>query len=593
MPMPERYHFDFADNTVYGAVVDLARRFRDQSGEVVVDIGCGFGAIAEPVRDVGLTYLGFDLDPGGLADLEARGFEAAPIDLASVKETIATIEQQLDGRRLAALVMIDALEHITNGPEVLTALRRLAQSQGGASLIIAVPNVTHFDVAAKLLLGRWDMTATGLLDDTHVSFFSPDRLRTVTEAAGWVEVGAQDFELPMSDQHFPADAAVLQGGTPLHDLLHDVRSRALGSVIVNEFARAYAPLSLPDRSEDTVTEAPFLSVLMRTQGTRPATLQDALLSLAAQSSQDFEVLLLPHDIPREDVTHLRYLADAFGQQFSDRVRIIPVDGGGRTRPLTVGIEAARGRYVAILDDDDVVFGHWLSTFEQLAAKHPGRVLRSPTAQQDVQPTLWGGVRPGYEIAGRPRCRWPEPFEVLDHLYENHSPPCGYALPRSIFAEQGLRFDETLPVLEDWDVLMHAVLWCGVADSGDITSLWRRWRTGDSSTSVHTEYEWIRSRAAVLAKLDARPLLLPARSVTALNELHEQILALTDERDHLRRIYAAQSNHLHHVQHAATIVDNYLVAVKSSTSWKLAKPVRVIGDLVRRLLGKKPALEELR
>src|SRR6516165_4845723 len=42
--------------------------------------------------------------------------------------------------------------------------------------------------------------------------------------------------------------------------------------------------------------APLLSVLMRTQHRRPATLEEALLSLAAQSCDDFELLLLAHDV---------------------------------------------------------------------------------------------------------------------------------------------------------------------------------------------------------------------------------------------------------------------------------------------------------
>ena len=95
------------------------------------------------------------------------------------------IEKRLADRPLAAIVMIDALEHITNGPEVLTAFGELAHRQGGAPLVVAVPNVTHFDLGAKLLLGRWDMTETGLLDDTHVSFFSSGRLHEMTTQTGW------------------------------------------------------------------------------------------------------------------------------------------------------------------------------------------------------------------------------------------------------------------------------------------------------------------------------------------------------------------------------------------------------------------------
>ena len=292
-----------------------------------------------------MTYIGFDADPNGLGDLSERGFETEIIDLGSPDETVAAIEKRLADRPLAALVMIDALEHITNGPQVLSAFSSLAAGHGGVPLVLAVPNVTHFDLAAKLLLGRWEMTETGLLDDTHVSFFSSGRLQSMTSDAGWVEIGKNDFPLRISDQHFPSDAAVLQDGSPLHDLLLGVRQQASGAALINEFVRAYAPMSVaPERgAAGDATAPPFLSVLMRTQGTRPATLQEALLSLAAQTVQDFEVLVLAHNVPRDRLTHLRYLADVFGEDFGSRVTVIPVDGGGRTRPLTIGAERAAGR----------------------------------------------------------------------------------------------------------------------------------------------------------------------------------------------------------------------------------------------------------
>jgi len=583
--MTERYHFAYGEATVYASVVDLVRRYRLDAGTVVADIGCGFGAIAEPVRDLGLTYVGFDVDPEGLQDLEQRGFEGDLVDLGAPAEAVATIEKRLSGRQLSAICMIDSLEHITNGPDVLRHLRVLATSHQGAPLVLAVPNVTHLDLAAKLLLGRWDMTPTGLLDDTHVSFFSPGRLGSMTRQAGWAELGSADFELPESDQHFPAGAPVLQRRTPLHELLFNVRTQADEGAIVNEFVRAYAPVALPaDAGTDEGGEgAPFLSVLMRTQCTRPETLQEALLSLAAQTSQDFEVLLLAHDVGREELFDLQHHADVFGEEFAGRVRLIPVDGGGRSRPLNVGVEAARGRYVAILDDDDVVFGNWLETFEHLAAKHPGHVLRCSAVEQDVELTTWPGQRDGYAIAGRPRCRWPEPFDVVDHLFENHSPPCGYALPRSMFAEQGLRFDETLPVLEDWDVLMQAVSWCGVADGKAVTALWRRWRIGDSSTSVHTEHEWLRARSAVIGKLDSRPLLLPARTVTSLQDLHNRVFALQAECDQLRGAVEGERRHNAELRSAADRAREQLVEIRTSTSWKVAKPVRVLGEFARRVL----------
>ncbi len=583
--MSDRYQFSLTDDSVYQYVMDLVEKFAVLSGGVVVDVGCGYGAIAEAVLELGMTYIGCDVDPRSLANLAERGFETEMIDLDSPERTVASIEKRLGDRPLAALIMIDALEHITNGPEVLVAFSGLGIRHGSVPLILAVPNVTHFDLAAKLLLGRWDMTETGLLDDTHVSFFSEDRLRAMTIGSGWVEIGSNDFPLRISDQHFPADAPVLQDGSPLHDLLLEVRERSSGAAIVNEFVRAYAPLGSTGSPEagDSSTPVPFVSVLMRTQGTRPATLQESLLSMAAQTDQDFEILLLAHNVPREMLTHLRYLADVFGADFGRRVSVVPVDGGGRTRPLTVGIERAVGEYVAILDDDDVVFGHWVETFKALAKKHPGQVLRSPVAEQDVEPIRWGGDRPGYDVVGRPRCRWPEPFDVLDHLWENHSPPCGWAVPRSIFSEQGIRFDESLPVLEDWDVLMQAVLWCGVADTGEITALWRRWRVGDSSTSVHSENEWKQARSAITAKFDAKPLLLPPQAMSAIQADRTRLEIYRSESERLQRELEAWQRHGAHLEAALETAQHEVEIMRRSTSWKVSKPIRVLGSQVRNLM----------
>src|SRR5208337_3914502 len=140
-------------------------------------------------------------------------------------------------------------------------------------IVVAVPNVTHIDLVGKLLLGRWDVTEVGLLDDTHVAFFSEDRLQRVMHRAGWLEVGSADFELRVSDQHFPSDAASLQHGAPLRELLFQVRGAAAPGAVVNEFVRAYCPLAAALGPSQEAANPPFLSVLMRTQNSRPATLQ--------------------------------------------------------------------------------------------------------------------------------------------------------------------------------------------------------------------------------------------------------------------------------------------------------------------------------
>lgn len=587
--MPDTYRFAYSPQSVYGHAVELVRRHRRRDGEVVVDLGCGFGAVAEPLRDLGLTYLGVDVDPDGLKDLAERGFETLRADTSDEDAAMAAVVDRLAGRPLAAIVSVDLLEHVPDGQAVLQAARRLARSAGGVPLVLAVPNVTHYDVAAKLLLGRWDVTPTGILDETHVAFFGAARLHQVTAAAGWVEVDCHDYELARSDQHFPADVAVLAPGAPLHALLLQLRTQASPGATVNEFVRAYLPMASVPHDGGDDGEPPFLSVLVRTQGRRPSTLLETLLSLAAQTCDDFEVLLLAHDVDPETLGALRDLVDTFEPDFATRVRVEPVEGGGRARPLNTGVRLARGRYVATLDDDDVAFAHWVEAFRAQAEERPGAVLRSVVAQQAVTDDDWGG-RPAYRVVGRPTCPWPAEFNLLSHMYENYSPFCGFALPRSLFSDLGFAFDETLPVVEDWDVLLQAALWCGVVDSGEVTSLYRRWEAKHSSLHLHSEDTWRRAREVVLNKLDQRALCMPPQSVSAIHQLHDDVHLLRTQLRQLSADHHALAEHSHHWFTEATRLRQELDGVRESASWQMTGPFRLFGAVVRRALrrGGEPA-----
>lgn len=151
------------------------------------------------------------------------------------------------------------------------------------------------------------------------------------------------------------------------------------------------------------------------------------------------------------------------------------------------------------------------------------------------------------------------------------------------------------MLEDWDVLLQAVLWHGVASIEDITSLWRRWKVGDSSTSVHSDIEWNAARSAVLARLDARPLLLPAHSATRLHNMRMEAGAVSDgyetalrEVDHLRGELERMVAEYHRTNEDRVGIHDHLLdahrridEMNSSTSWRITRPLRVIQRLRRK------------
>ena len=317
--------------------------------------------------------------------------------------------------------------------------------------------MTHLDLGIKLLLGRFEMTPTGLLDRTHVRFFSDAGLDEAMALAGWFEIARKDFELSQSDQHFPVDTVALASASSLGQFLREVRASASPTAFVNQFVRAYLPGPspvLPSTSIAPTQERPFLSVLVRTQGKRSHTFVETLLSLAAQECADFEVLVLCHDVDKAERARIDETIDEFHPAFSERVRVVEVCGGGRSRPLNVGAAEAVGRYLAVLDDDDVALGNWVGELRALAEGHPGMVVRIGVAEQWVTelPGAWDNET-GYEPVDRPRCPYPMHFDLLEHLDENHTPPSGFAVPRSLVTDLGQGWDESLPVYEDWDILL--------------------------------------------------------------------------------------------------------------------------------------------
>jgi hypothetical protein len=113
---------------------------------------------------------------------------------------------------------------------------------------------------------------------------------------------------------------------------------------------------------------------------------------------------------------------------------------------------------------------------------------------------------------------------VQHLRDNFTPFCALAFPAILFHELGHRFDEDLPVLEDWEMQLRGAQLCGVASTREITSVYHVWEVGMGSASkmLHAAEEWAEARGQVRHRFDSRPLLLPAGSLRDLDEAHQKI-----------------------------------------------------------------------
>jgi len=218
----------------------------------------------------------------------------------------------------------------------------------------------------------------------------------------------------------------------------------------------------------------------------------------------------------------------------------------------------------------------VETFQKLAARSPGRVLRAGAVAQAAEPVSTLEGRPAVRAVGSFERRYTKDFDLFQHLAENQTPPVSVAFPRSAFADLRIRFDEELTTTEDWDFLLRTVAICGLANSRRVTSIYRQWKQGESSFTVHPPEEWVANHQQIWRKLDRIPLVLPPGSATRLRQL------FTERGAGGAIVSDPRANELR--ERARVIL--------TSRSWSLTAPVRWMQRLLGRRSREFPRLWEM-
>ena len=521
-----RYSFEFTWDSTYGIA---AKMLDDACGPgLVLDLGCGEGTFATPIVELGREYVGVELDEGSVERCRSAGLDVHLIDLADpVTDAVHDrLVELVDGRRVAAVSMLDVVEHLVDPGRVFADLARLLARLGGPNLIVSIPNVTHIDIASKLLFGRWDVTTTGLLDSTHVTFFDAEHLERITRRAGFVELDRRDKQMTVTEQEFPLDHPAIARHTTFRQFAEAVRASADDHRDTYQFVRAYRhDPSAVTNADDPVVAAniPFCSVLVRTQGGRPS-IDDALTCLAAQTDRDLEVIVAVHTDDEAVVASVEETIERHAPAFRQLVRVLPVRGGDRSAPLNAGLDAARGRYLAFLDDDDVVTANWIEEFRAAHDASPGTILRAQCAVQEHRRTRDALI--DYEPTGGFDAPFNRGFDLVQHRQLNQSPICSWAVPMGAVRALHMRFDDTLPVCEDWEFLVRAASLLGVSNRPAFTSVYRRFTDGWGSTNRIDQRIWDDTAQLIRDRLDSTPTLMPAGSVEPIARLREDAAALS-------------------------------------------------------------------
>lgn len=169
--------------TYYRHARPQMRAYIPAAARCILDVGCGDGAFAAGLKA--------EREAGG-ERLEIWGLELNEAAAARAREHLtevrcgdaATLVGDLPASTFDCVVLNDILEHLVDPEALLRALHRVLVP--GARLVASIPNVRHFPHLWNLVVhGDWEYTDEGILDRTHLRFFTRTSMRAALERSGY------------------------------------------------------------------------------------------------------------------------------------------------------------------------------------------------------------------------------------------------------------------------------------------------------------------------------------------------------------------------------------------------------------------------
>ena len=143
----------------------------------ILDIGCGGGALCAAIKKQrNVWYCGIDISS------EAIDYAKEVLDEVHLGD-ITSMDLPYANKSFDTLIFADILEHLVHPLDTLRRWLPLLKENG--CVVISLPNVRHFTVTIPLIFyGKWEYSDRGILDRTHLRFFTLESARKLICDAG-------------------------------------------------------------------------------------------------------------------------------------------------------------------------------------------------------------------------------------------------------------------------------------------------------------------------------------------------------------------------------------------------------------------------
>ncbi len=183
--MPNVYTFKDFEGSSHRILIDLITRYANGSG-MLLDLGAAGGELGEALRMRFPRRIGFEYDVDRIADLR-RHFDSAVIaDLEAVRKLPSSS---------GSIVLADVLEHLREPSKLLRCVREALSPEG--HVFVSVPNIANITVRLGLLFGIFEYRERGILDSSHLRFYTMRSIKREIEGAGFKIVAIRGSSVPI------------------------------------------------------------------------------------------------------------------------------------------------------------------------------------------------------------------------------------------------------------------------------------------------------------------------------------------------------------------------------------------------------------
>lgn len=148
-------------------------------GKKVLEVGCALGYQTRSLKELQrCSVVGIEIDGDAAASAAAYCDQIIVGDIESLD-----LAKELTDRKFDVITFADVLEHLKNPVQTLERMHQYLEP--GGYILASIPNIAHASIVFEMAQGRFDYRDLGLLDNTHIRFFTRQTIYKTFEAAGY------------------------------------------------------------------------------------------------------------------------------------------------------------------------------------------------------------------------------------------------------------------------------------------------------------------------------------------------------------------------------------------------------------------------